>query len=805
VTRKRFNPITLYRELRRRRVFQVAVLYGVGAWGVIAACDVLLPQLTGWVADPDRAMRTVFIAVIALFPVALVFGWLYDVTAEGIQRTASFSGTVRDPDTSLHPVDRGIIGTLSALVIGVLAASTLHIVRMEPALSPTGPAASLAAPNNSIAVLPFENMSADPEQEYFSDGISEEILNLLSQIQSLKVIARTSSFSFKGKDVTAATMAQQLNVRHLLEGSVRRSGDRVRITAQLIDAKDSAHVWSRTYDRDLSSDDLFYIQSDVARAVTEELRVTLTAADEQRLTKVPTKNTEAYAAYLLGRRWLTDPKVEDVGKAVEQFAKAIELDPRFAAPHSGLADACYAWFWLGAGRSMENCPAAPSEDEAGGLSYGAAVGDLARRALELDGTLGEAWVSLGNALKFQAQSISDPTERLAKFKEAISAYQRGLSLNPSYAQGYRWYATSLADKVLYGDTWLGWLDAWEADTWQSVIRQGLEVDPLSISLHSIMTEFPMWARTKEEALYHARRIIQIAPDSPRGYARLANQSWALSGRIDEAIKWENRAAEIDPLNPAYPRKMAYAYATLGDSDMALAYWEHAAQLYSGDALPEAMYILRAVILLGRKESIPMQQVLEALDPVDTANEGRREIEAHLAILRGEGADWFARHADDLSECLEAEIEVYLDKFRECGYWLDWLLLVAGEEKRVQALQEARIEFIRIFRNWSGSTVIDSQSFVMLGQYDKALDMAEANYIKERNRGNPYRVYLDETLRFTLYHDRILAPIRDHPRFQAVIAEVEADLAQQLENVREMERKGELPTLEQLRAELQPQQ
>jgi tetratricopeptide (TPR) repeat protein len=259
----------------------------------------------------------------------------------------------------------------------------------------------------------------------------------------------------------------------------------------------------------------------------------------------------------------------------------------------------------------------------------------------------------------------------------------------------------------------------------------------------------------------------------------------LSGRIDEAIKWENRAAEIDPLNPAYPRKMAYAYATLGDSDMALAYWEHAAQLYSGDALPEAMYILRAVILLGRKESIPMQQVLEALDPVDTANEGRREIE--------------------VSECLEAEIEVYLDKFRECGYWLDWLLLAAGEEKRVQALQEARIEFIRIFRNWSGSTVIDSQSFVMLGQYDKALDMAEANYIKERNRGNPYRVYLDETLRFTLYHDRILAPIRDHPRFQAVIAEVEADLAQQLENVREMERKGELPTLEQLRAELQPQQ
>jgi TolB-like protein len=340
VTRKRFNPIALYRELRRRRVFQVAVLYGVVAWGVIAACDVLLPQLTGWVADPDRAMRTVFIAAIALFPVALVFGWLYDVTAEGIQRTASFSGTVRDPDTSLHPVDRGVIGTLSALVIGVLAASTLHIVRMEPALSPNGPAASLAAPNNSIAVLPFENMSADPEQEYFSDGISEEILSLLAQIQSLKVIARTSSFSFKGKDVPIATMAQQLNVRHILEGSVRKAGDRVRITAQLIDTKDSSHLWSQTFDRDYSAADLFYIQSEIARAITDRLRMTLTGDDEQRLANIPTKNTEAYAAYLLGRQRLTDRRVDYLEEAVEQFARAIELDPEFAGAYSGLVDAC---------------------------------------------------------------------------------------------------------------------------------------------------------------------------------------------------------------------------------------------------------------------------------------------------------------------------------------------------------------------------------------------------------------------------------------------------------------------------------
>jgi tetratricopeptide (TPR) repeat protein len=594
-------------------------------------------------------------------------------------------------------------------------------------------------------------------------------------------------------------IASQLNTRYVVEGSVRTDGDRVRITAQLIDSKDGMHVWSRTYDRDLSAEDLFYIQSDVARAITDKLRVTLTGADQERLAKVPTENTEAYEAYLLGRHWLADRNVEELGKAAEQFAKAIELDPNFAGAYSGLADACFLFVAYSGGHTHDDCP---PWDPAGQLTERAVIAPLARKAVELDPDLGEAWVSLGSALEGEADSLRDEglkSEMLAKAREARMAYERGLSLNPSQTQGYLWYANSL---TAYYDDWADWLDAWKEGTWQKVVKRGLEVDPLSITLHHRLSEPPMWVRTKEEALYHAHRIVEIAPDSPRGYVRLGELSWMEFGRIDESIRWTSKAAEIDPRQPTYAESIAYGYATLGDIDMAMAYWERARRILADDVSPDKHHILRALILLGNKDGIPMQQVLDALKPIDVGSTDRMEIEANLAIIRGEARGWLDSHAEYFSGCLDAQIdEAYADKWRECGVWLDALLLSAGEEERARAAVKKRREYDSIWLEFLGGPFPFPREAVILGEEEKALREFERKLAHYRGNPHMFRLYLDEDLRFMLYHDPVLAPIRDHPRFQAVVAEVEADLAQQLEDVREMERKGELPTLEKLKAEL----
>lgn len=653
----------------------------------------------------------------------------------------------------------------------------------------------------TVAVLPFVDMSPEQDKAYMSDGISEEILHLLARITGLRVIARSSSFSFKGSALDIATIAEELGATHVLEGSVRSSGDRVRITAQLVDGATSEHLWSMTFDRDLSAADLFHVQSDIAREVIRELQVTLTDADKQQLAKVPTRNTEAYSAYLLGRKWLADRKVEELRKAAEQFATAIELDSEFAAAYSGLADACYLFEQYSGGHTHKNCPA---PDSAGVVSYRALTLPLARKAIELDENLGEAWISLGSALEGEADSphelsrVGPSNTRIRnKLKEARAAYERGLSLNPSHTQGYLWYAALLGRPDSY-ESWESWLEAWNAETWQSVIIRGLQTDPLSISLHYQMSEHRMWAHSDDEAFYHARRVIEIAPDSPRGYERLGELSWKPAGRIDESIRWNNRAADTDPLNPTYPARIAYGYAMLGDIDMALTYWERAATVFADGAAPDEFHILRAIILLSNKDGIPLQQVLDALEPASVHSIARMEIEAKLAVITGQAADWLSGHKELLAECLEAEIDTaYVDQWRGCGIWLDCLLHATGEEARARAATEMRMEWEGMWTEFWGrpGSIRSPQYFVILGEEDRALESFET-YLGEW-RGNPHRYYLEESLRFLLYHDPLFDTIRDHPRVQTVIAEIEADFKRQLENVREMERRGELPTLEEL--------
>ena len=285
--------MSLISELKRRHVMQVGIAYSVMAWGVAQVADLVLDNY----GAATWMMQAILAALGIGFPVALVLSWIFDLRLDGLHRE-------------------------SDLVSGIIA--------------PKIPTQKLEY--ESIAVLPFVNMSSDPEQEYFSDGISEELLNLLARIKELTVIARTSSFSFKGANKPISEIGTILGVAYILEGSVRKAGNRVRITAQLIETRNSSHLWSETYDRDL--DDIFAIQDEISTAIVGELKGLILGGQDIKAPQTKrTSNIDAYEHYLLGQQFLNKRTRDDINRGKVHFEKALEGDPDFAPAMVGLADA----------------------------------------------------------------------------------------------------------------------------------------------------------------------------------------------------------------------------------------------------------------------------------------------------------------------------------------------------------------------------------------------------------------------------------------------------------------------------------
>jgi len=338
--------MSLIHELRRRNVIRVAGLYLVGAWLVTQVAGTVLPMF----GAPDWLPRSVVILIAIGFVPALIFAWVFELTPEGLKRDAEVK-----PEESIAPqtarrMDR-VIFVVMALALAYFALDKFVLLPRRDAAKetltapaqvtaetnrgasekPADPASHAIPTDSSIAVLPFVNMSSDKEQEYFSDGLSEELLNLLAQLPQLRVIARTSSFSFKGKEVDVATIAKTLNVANVLEGSVRKSGNTLRITAQLIRTVDSSHLWSQTYDRELT--DVFKVQDEIASEVVGALKVRL-LTDQVLANPHRSGNVEAYSQYLIGKNLARRATFENWQRAVAAYRQAIELDGNYAAAYA---------------------------------------------------------------------------------------------------------------------------------------------------------------------------------------------------------------------------------------------------------------------------------------------------------------------------------------------------------------------------------------------------------------------------------------------------------------------------------------
>ena len=377
-----------------------------------------------------------------------------------------------------------------------------------------------------IAVLPFSNISPDSADEYFVDGMTEELIATMSRIGGLKVIARTSVMGYKGGQKKIGEVAKELEVGSVLEGSVRKAGDRLRITVQLIDSLTSEHVWAESYDRELK--DVFAIQSEISKTVAEELKVQLLSQERAMIERKQTVNPEAYALYLKGRYYWNERTREDIAKAIKYFEHAIRIDPQFAPSYSGLAD-CYSiitdYFWMAPHRTSK------------------VARDFSVKALELDNDLAEAHASLALT---QMNYFWD-------FGSAERELKRAIELRPNYAPAHHWRAIMLLYQKRFGE-------AYEQE------KRAISIDPYSRVINNLMAGLLAILGEKDEAMERYHRIFEIYPGSGSVHGwKAAVHAWL--SEYDLAIEEAKRAFDLDK-NPSLESTLAWVYAVAGKNDEA---------------------------------------------------------------------------------------------------------------------------------------------------------------------------------------------------------------------------------------------
>jgi len=550
--------MSLIAELKRRNVIKVSLAYLALIWVVIEVTTTVAPVLN----LPEWLPRVVVWVCLLGLPFVVVFSWLYELTPEGLKRDNAQPGSAVAPGPSARRLD-ALIVILIVLAIGLFAFDRFRAPGEQVTPGRADNSAAAVAPDvrPAIAVLPFADMSPDKDQEYMSDGIAEEVLNLLAKIPELRVISRSSAFSFKGKDADIPTVAQQLHVGYVLEGSVRKSGDRLRITAQLIDSGTDTHLWSETYDRELR--DVFAVQDEIAGAVVTALKISL-------LGESPRSQVVDEQAYTLAlqARYYWNRRIEgDLQRALDLYQRALAISPGYSEAWSGVS-AAYAVQALN-----REIPYAE------GLQQARLA---AEKALELDPGSPDAHVRMGQALY-----------RAGQQEAAVSEYQKALELDPSNSLatgvlalhlrnvGHLDEAISLFHKVLESDPlWVvgvGNLAALLSQAGRLAEAEAALIRLQEISPGSDLREDFALIRYQQGRLDEAAELLEsIGKDGPHRIL-LAVVYYAL-GRQPEAdaelasLRENPRVGDMD---------LARVYAGRGEADLAFQHLERAAQKLGG--------------------------------------------------------------------------------------------------------------------------------------------------------------------------------------------------------------------------------
>jgi TolB-like protein/Tfp pilus assembly protein PilF len=563
--------MSLIAELRRRNVFRVGAAYAIVGWLLVEVASVVLPTFKA----PEWVMQVFTFLVILGFPLALALAWAFELTPEGMKRT-------RDVPVA-ESIRRAAGRKLDFLVIGLLLVALVVVVLDSYVLDAPGPASAdrrveesaraAASSIRSLAVLPLDNLSGDPKQEYFSDGMTEALIGDLARIASLRVISRTSVMQYKANPKPLPEIAAELGVDAVIEGSVMRDGDRVRITVQLIDARSDYHLWADRFDRDLR--DVLAMQSEVAQAVARKIEIELSPKEEALLANTQAVNPEAHEAYLKGQYEAAKITSDGFTKAIEHYRKALVADPAYAPAHAGLSNA-----YLMLGQPMRGLPYREAMLEAK---------SAALKALELDTSLSDAHTALATVTLMYDWD----------WEAADRGLRRAIELNPNSAGAHLFYGLFLSMMGRH----------------EEAIAQGthaVELDPLNPGARVGRAELYYYARDHERSIEDCQTLIEIDPTFQRAYEILGCNYFVLEN-YEQAIEAEQLAGYITAdeavsLRAAYanlgkegygrwyleryeaerskgyvnPSDFAWAYAVLGNLDAAFASLEEAFEMRAGD-------------------------------------------------------------------------------------------------------------------------------------------------------------------------------------------------------------------------------
>ena len=721
-------------ELKRRNVVRVAAAYAVIAWLLLQLGDVVLNNIEA----PSWVFQVILLLLIIGFPIALIFAWAFELTPEGLKKE-------RDVDRSesiTHVTGRKLDFTIIA-VLAVALILSLYLNFNGDDAANTADEVSTADLSPSIAVLPFANRSANVADEFFVDGMHDDLLTQLAKISALKVISRTSVMQYRDTLKTMRVIGDELGVSTLLEGGVQRSGDRIRINVQLIDAKNETHLWAETYNRQLTADNIFEIQEQIASEIATALNTVLSPDDRRRLAARPTNNIEAYEAYVIGRQKLANRTMADVRFAVDQFKHSIRLDPEFVLAYVGLAESYMVLNNLG-NLSMQDMLRR--------------VRPLVSKAHDLDDQIGEVYNVLGGLAEYDGD-----------ISGAEAYYRKSIELSPGYATARQWLALLLRN-------YTGRLEE-SAE----IYRRAVEVDPLAANLRSNLGCVLADLGRTDEAFQHLLRAVEINPTLAESYKTIGDLLLYAKRDPVAAMHWYQKVASVDPTAAAWP---AQAFLALGDLQSAEEWIRPIRILYPNEGVA-LMLLIQLESALGHHDAaadLAAQAIQFSRDtlvvgvPLYSYRNGR--------ILDGQPEQAYEKYVEEFPELATVNPTVHGSNVMAA---VDLVLVLheMGKIDDASRLIDTALSFLASSPNsgYLSSDMLLTELHAMNGDKKSALqslrraiDTGWLGYWLDSPDQNPN-----------------LRLLHGDPQYVAMMDELKANLAAQLDELRDLQQRGKLAT------------